>query len=140
MSIQFSTLFMSIILCCTIPVNQLSIFQLYPVLSSPILNSSIPLSASLILLLFFQLFYQLSFYFHNYTKYTNCQIPNFYLACFSAFPFEIFILPFVSEFPYCLSSVDVPVKLYSNIPVPISFAANQASFSTQLYSSQNSNP
>ena len=41
------------------------------------------------------LFSQLGATYFNRAMYTNCQIPNFYLACFSASPFEIFIVPFL---------------------------------------------
>ena len=64
------------------------------------------------------LLYQFDATYFTHVMYTKCQIPNFYLVCLSASPFEIFIvpLPFVSEFPYRLLSVSIPVILYSSIP------------------------
>ena len=60
----------------------------------PKINSNIPLTVSLILFSFFQFLYWLAFYF-THIMYTNCQIPDFYLACFPASHFETFIVPFL---------------------------------------------
>ena len=63
---------------------------------------------------------------------TNFPIANFYLSRFSASSFWFLSFhSFVSEFPYRLLSVSIPVILYSSIPVliiPVTFHHSPFSF------------